>query len=390
MAICKAVPPAASPITALNLVNGLTALCGGTDECRTFAADICRVFGVDYCFLLSTGTAGLSLLLRALKRIHPGKTEVVIPAFTCNSIPSAVAHEGLTCRLCDVNPSTLDYDYDRFPECLRESDHILCVIVPHLFGLPADIERASAIAHSHGLAVIEDAAQAFGNEIRGKKLGTQGDAGLFSFGKSKALSTYEGGIIVTNNAVIGEHIAQIALSLPTYSITETARLICGALAYASLLHPRVFWLPRGIPYLRLGRVTRFQPEFVPARMTPFQAGLARGWERKIEHLRSVRRTNALKWAAVCGRKHYHTNLLVNESKCGPVRFPLLAESRMIRNRIIAEGVMWGAGVTYRVIRKKPGLALTENPDCYRGALTLEHRLLGLPTHPFAAIQKYWG
>jgi dTDP-4-amino-4,6-dideoxygalactose transaminase len=122
----------------------------------------------------------------------------VIPAYTCFSVPAAVLKAGLRPVLCDINPSTFDFDHALLERTLN--GNTLCVVAHHLFGIPSNIERVRALSRARGIFVVEDAAQAMGVESHGRSLGTLGDVGLFSLGRGKAITCGSGGIIVTNSA----------------------------------------------------------------------------------------------------------------------------------------------------------------------------------------------
>jgi len=98
--------------------------------------EIQKHFGVTYACLVSSGTAALTMALIALRDLSE-RTDVIIPAFTCYSVPAAVLTAGLRPVLCDVEPSTFDFDYAQLATTL--TDNTLSVVAHHLFGVPADI-----------------------------------------------------------------------------------------------------------------------------------------------------------------------------------------------------------------------------------------------------------
>lgn len=121
---------------------------------------------------------------------------MVIPAYTCFSVPSAVVKAGLDVALCDLDASTFDFDYRLLEAAVNEKT--LCVIPSHLFGIPSEMDRVNAICREKGVYVVEDAAQAMRGPTKGK-LGTLGDVGFFSLGRGKNITCGSGGIIVTNS-----------------------------------------------------------------------------------------------------------------------------------------------------------------------------------------------
>ena len=142
----------------------------------------------------SSGTAALHMALIALG-VKAGD-EVLVPSHTFLSTSLAVLHAGAVPVFCDVtDEQTLD------PRCIEEraGDRVRAVIVVHLYGIVADMDHILAAARRRGLAVIEDCAQCVGGELHGRKAGTLGDAGCFSFSQGKHISTAgEGGMVVTS------------------------------------------------------------------------------------------------------------------------------------------------------------------------------------------------
>jgi perosamine synthetase len=240
----------------------------GRREMDRFAGELEEFFGVEHCFLTSSGKAALTVILEALKELRPGRDRVLIPAFTCYSVPSAIVRAGLEVSLCDVDPATLDFDFHELKGKLSDP-RLLCVIPVHLFGIPADVDRVRGMLEDPEVFIVEDAAQAMGGEHGGRKLGTLGDVGFFSLGRGKALSTVEGGVIMTKRDDLGRILAKKVEALAPYRTLEMITLVFYALALMLLTRPSLFWLPKGLPFLRLGE-TIYDPEFRMRRMSGFR------------------------------------------------------------------------------------------------------------------------
>ena len=116
-----------------------------------------------------------------------------------------------------------------------------------------------------------------GAEYKGKKLGTLGDAGFFSLGRGKAVSTVEGGVILTDRDDLSEKIVARLRKVRDYSIIDLIIMLFKSILLSIFLHPALFCIPRAFSLLRLGD-TIFDPEFKIKRMSPFQAGLAKNWQ----------------------------------------------------------------------------------------------------------------
>ena len=108
MKIFRMLPPALAPISLRDVATGMGGLFKGDRELERFREEIREFFQIKHCYLFSSGKAALAQTLKALHQLYPGRTEVLVPAFTCYSVPSAIVRAGLDIKLCDVNPESLD------------------------------------------------------------------------------------------------------------------------------------------------------------------------------------------------------------------------------------------------------------------------------------------
>ncbi len=160
------------------------------------AARFGRAFGV----AVSSGSAALDVAVAALG-IGPGD-EVILPAFTIISCAQAVVRAGATPVLVDAAPDTWNMDVERIKE--RITSRTRAVMAVHIYGLPVDMDAVCALARTHGLAVIEDAAEAIGQTVRGRPCGGFGDLSVLSFYPNKHVTTGEGGMVLTDDADLAE------------------------------------------------------------------------------------------------------------------------------------------------------------------------------------------
>ncbi len=160
-----------------------------------FEVDFARYCGTEYAVAVSNGTTGLHLALAALG-LQPGD-EVIIPDLTFVATANAVAYTGATPVLADIDAETLCID----PASVKSlmSARTKAIIPVHLYGHPADMDALMEIGDAHGVAVIEDAAEAHGAEYKGRKVGGIGKCGVFSFYGNKVITTGEGGMLTTND-----------------------------------------------------------------------------------------------------------------------------------------------------------------------------------------------
>jgi dTDP-4-amino-4,6-dideoxygalactose transaminase len=156
--------------------------------------------GVEYAVAASSGTTALHLALLAAD-VGPGN-EVITTPFTFAATGNSVLYVGAKPVFVDINPETYNLDPEKVEEAVTTKTKAIMPV--HLYGQPADMDPINATAEDHGLKVIEDAAQAHGAIYNGKKVGSIGDMGCFSFYPTKNMTTSEGGIITTDNYEMAE------------------------------------------------------------------------------------------------------------------------------------------------------------------------------------------
>jgi perosamine synthetase len=152
MKIRRTIPPAAAMIGFRDLLCGMAGFLFGGKYLRDLEAGLKRYFGVRHIFLVSSGKAALTIILKALQSLSPKKREVLIPAYTCYSVPSAIVKAGLKVSLCDMNSATLDFDHALLADAIN--DTTLCIVPTHLFGIPADVERVKGMCRNRGIFVV--------------------------------------------------------------------------------------------------------------------------------------------------------------------------------------------------------------------------------------------
>ncbi|MEW6334453.1 MAG: DegT/DnrJ/EryC1/StrS family aminotransferase [Thermodesulfobacteriota bacterium] len=164
-------------------------------------AALASLIGVGGAVAVSSGTAALHLSLLALE-IGEGD-EVVIPSFVCPALLNAVRFVRATPVLADIDAETFNLDVSDLKRRLTVKTK--AVIVPHMFGLPADLGEIVAL----GVPVIEDCAQALGSRYGGAPSGSFGVLSVFSFFATKVITTGEGGMIAANDVRLLDHIRDL-------------------------------------------------------------------------------------------------------------------------------------------------------------------------------------
>lgn len=173
------------------------------DAVEAFERDFAAWCGAGFAVGVSSGTAALELSLRALE-IGPGD-EVIVPANSFIATAEAVSAVGAAPLLVDVDPDTHLIDAEIVAASL--TPRVRCVIPVHLFGSTVDLDPILALARDAGIAVVEDACQAHGALCRGRRAGTIGDLGCFSFYPTKNLGAWgDAGAVVTSSPDLAERI----------------------------------------------------------------------------------------------------------------------------------------------------------------------------------------
>lgn len=176
-------------------------------EVRSFEKEFASYLGVKYAIGVASGTDAITLSLKAL---GVGQNdEVIIPA---NSYPTAfaVAASGASIRLVDVDSLSLTIDPLEIERAITKNTR--AIIPVHLYGRAANLLPVMKIAKKHKLFVLEDAAQAHGAQYNGKRVGTIGHIGCFSFYPTKNLGALgDGGMIVTNSKQLAETLRQLRM-----------------------------------------------------------------------------------------------------------------------------------------------------------------------------------
>ncbi|MBW1702144.1 MAG: DegT/DnrJ/EryC1/StrS aminotransferase family protein [Deltaproteobacteria bacterium] len=156
-----------------------------------FEQALAKNAGIKGAVACSSGTSALHLTLLAME-IRSGD-EVIFPSYVCSALLNAVRYVGATPVLAEINPYTWNID----PEDVKKrlTHRTKAIIVPHLFGLAADLNQLISL----GVPVIEDCAQAVGATCDGKNVGSLGFAAIFSFYATKVITTGEGGMVLSNS-----------------------------------------------------------------------------------------------------------------------------------------------------------------------------------------------
>lgn len=169
-------------------------------KAKELEQELQNTLGVNHAQLTSSGTTALNVALAVLG-VGAGD-EVIMPTFTFVASFESILAAGATPILVDID-DTLTLDPKAVEAAITSKTKVVMPV--HMCGAMADLDALKAICDKHNLILLEDACQAIGGSYKGKKLGTIGDAGCFSFDYVKTITCGEGGAVVTNDATLALH-----------------------------------------------------------------------------------------------------------------------------------------------------------------------------------------
>ena len=170
-----------------------------------------KYLGVKYAFSFNSGRSSFYAILKSLN-LNPRMgnqegDEVLLQAFTCNAVPNPVLWADLRPIYVDCNKDDYNMSANDLKAKINVRSHI--VVVQHVFGQPCNIDEIRGICGANNLILVEDCAHSLGAEIDGIKVGAQSKAAFFSFSRDKIISSVYGGMVVTNDDIIGKKLAEL-------------------------------------------------------------------------------------------------------------------------------------------------------------------------------------
>jgi len=205
------------PVTEVDEAYVLASLRGGNHafgpNCVAFEEEFAAWNGNQFAITTNSGTAALHMCIAACGCSEGD--EVIVTAYSWSSSATCILHHNCIPVFVDIDFDTINIDVTQIEAAITPKTK--AIIVVHLHGLAVDMDAVMAIAAKHGLMVIEDACQSHGAQFKGKKVGTLGHCGAFSFNQNKNLCSGEGGMFVTDD----EELWQKARSLWSFGETRT-------------------------------------------------------------------------------------------------------------------------------------------------------------------------
>ncbi|RJP20673.1 MAG: hypothetical protein C4520_10985 [Candidatus Abyssobacteria bacterium SURF_5] len=380
MKIRRILPPSGAEVTLRALISATRGLTWPSNVLVKLENSLKDIFQAKYAFLLCSGRAALTVILRALSDIT-GRDEVIVPSYTCFSVPASVVRAGLKVVVCDVGKDSADYDTRKLQPLVNEKT--LCIIANHLFGIPSDVDALMAVARTHGSFVLEDCAQAMGATMRGKPVGCLGDVAFFSAGRGKNVYLVSAGLIITADERIAWALARRISRLPAARLNENIKAAMTAFFIYLFSRPFLYWLPYSLPFLKIG-TTLYSTDFPIARLPAFNAGFAERLPAVLRDLTESRRKIGGRYRRKLMACGFHAlDEPIGASAAYP-RFPVLAHDGIERETIYRRLTRMGMGATMgypAAIPHIPQLQMSESckRDCPNGE-ALAKLLITLPTH----------
>jgi len=284
----RQVPPTATPLSLSQWGQGVKHSAASLDE---FSRELGAYLDVPHLFLASSGRSALRLLLDTAARQPQwgGRTQVILPGYTCPALAKVILDAGLTPLLVDIDPLTFTYP----PAALSAavSEDTLAVMVVHPFGIPVAMGPVLAAARTVGALVIEDAAQAMGARVDGRHVGTRGHVGLYSFGPGKALALGGGGLLVTSDERLASALRQewAKLAAPSSLAGGWAWLRMGIFSLA--FQPSPWWLATKLGAQKVG-ANEASWGYALTAFSSWQASVGLALLPRLDEINQQRRTHA--------------------------------------------------------------------------------------------------
>jgi dTDP-4-amino-4,6-dideoxygalactose transaminase len=342
--------------------------------------DYLTIFSPYAATFYGSGTQALAAALIAAVRVKGiPDPEVILPAYTCPALVSAVLYAGAKPVLVDL---TADRPWMNLEElAAKVTSNTAAIIAVHLFGIPERISAISDTAVSCGAMLIEDSAQRLPEPDAPP---SQADFVILSFGRGKPLSVLGGGAVLATNNTCREQLPHPDFA-PAPSLVGRALGEANIACFNFLLPPARYWMVAGAPFLHLGE-TRFlplgglcpMPESKLARLMPAVRNVRQRHDRVHESIRrmvaKVDATLVLELATACGVQNF--------SQLS--RYPLLLKTAELRNTVLRELTAAGLGASAMYpapLPRIPGLEeILESQGPLREAENFSSRILTLPTH----------
>lgn len=341
-----------------------------------------RRFFPDPVVFYQSGTAALAAALMACKKARPiDRPEVLLPAYACPDLLSAVDYAGL-------HPVLVDFEADRPWMSIADmkakiNGNTVAMVAVNFLGIPERITEIRRILDKDRVFLIEDRAQSLPMHI---KEGSSGDLVVLSFGKGKPVTLLHGGAVLIRHPALVGRVMRPRRQNPVPAL-QTVRQCLKIAAYNLLIHPRCYWTLKYLPMLHLGE-TRYKPL---SAIEPMSSAAAAILEHNVRnYYRREDRTGSIRKMLISFRSGGGVIDLPEVCGCGNarlLRYPLLLASRAQRDRCLRQLKVKGLGASVMypgILPSIEGVGLPQAGD-YPNADGFAARLLTLPLHSDVTI-----
>lgn len=330
-----------------------------------------------HCLLTSSGRYALFLILKTIRKTRPG-AKVIVPAYTCPSVIRASRRAGFTPVFCDLKEGSFDFNFTQLEELIDAET--AAVIAVNLCGLICDFNRLGKITRRRKIILIEDACQSLGGSYHGAPSGSLGDFSFTSFGYSKNLAVGAGGAVFTDDQRYFHHLQNI-INPSVGNILQSRSHFIQWTLYCLLLHPRIYYLLRLLPYQFESENFELDPER-EGRMPPGQVRLLAALLKYLAPLTGKRRNNSrLLYQKLTPLKNIRLFPGASSPEGAALRFPLLcrdsARRKELRARLKAKGIE--ADPFYQLKKQK---YFADPGRRFAVSCGYAERILTLPTHGY--------
>ncbi len=352
------------------------------DSSVNYASFLTSLFSPYQPFYFNSGAAALAAALMAIIRVQKvEQAEVLLPAYACPEIVSAVLYAGGKPVLVDLEKESSRMDLELLEN--RINDRTVAVVAVSLFGIPERIVEISSIVKQKNVFLVEDNAQSFLDE--GETAKSESDVVVYSFGRGKPVSLLGGGVALVKDDALAEQMMRISASVKRVQGGHV-NLRMKVWLYNQLISPYLYWIPDSLPFLKLGQ-TRFKPLdslSLPcdALLTMLPANIQRYWRQGSEIQFLIR-----EMLADLGKDEV-VDLAVKACKVSPprlLRYPLLITSSCLRDELYSALNREGLGVSKMYPAPLPRIEGLANEfidhEPLPNAENFAGRILTLPIHP---------
>jgi len=346
-----------------------------------FLSDLLHPYRVYY---FNSGAASLAIGLKSIMLTrNMTQGEVLLPAYACPEIVSAIQYAGATPVLVDLEMDTPRMSLDDLDEKLNANT--IAVIAVSLFGLSERTKKIQALTGPLGVVLVEDHAQCFFSEK--KILQCESEMLILSFGRGKPVSILTGGAVLVKEGAIAEQIDIASSRLPTH---YPPRHRLKTLIYNQMISPYCYWFPDALPFLGLGK-TVYKPLLTPQLLSDNEKSLI---PDNVKHY-WTRSEHPQQWVnAMLDEQNSSVFIDIATSLCGKklsrlLRYPVLAESRDVRDTVVKKLKVKGLGVSCMYplpVNQIPGLIdYFSDKNKTPNAANFASRIFTLPVH--AGVRK---